>query len=260
MKKRALIGYTGFVGANLQQQSDYDCLYNSKNIDEMRGQHYDEVVCAGVSAVKWKANKDPEGDWQGIRNLLDVLESVQADRFTLISTIDVYADPAGYDESFDCHSKKNHAYGTHRLAVEDFCNEHFENNFVVRLPGLFGAGLKKNIIFDLLHDNCLEMINSQCSFQYYDLKHLWEDIQAMHSKGIRLANFFTAPVGSSEILERFFPGKSVGSNAGPEAHYNLKTIHADLRGRGDRSYLYSKEEVLEDMATFIDAFKKGGDR
>ena len=81
----------------------------------------------------------------------------------------------------------------------------------------------------------------------------------MHSKGIRLANFFTEPVGTSEILQRFFPEKSVGANAGPEAHYNLKTIHAGLRGRGDSSYLYSKEEVLENMATFISEFKKGGD-
>ena len=57
---RALIGYTGFVGGNLHLQTPFDDVYNSKNIDSLRGKSYELVVCAGAPGVKWKANKEPE--------------------------------------------------------------------------------------------------------------------------------------------------------------------------------------------------------
>ena len=167
--KNALIGYTGFVGSNLDNQRNFDHRYNSKNFRDMRGQAYDEVVCAGISAVKWLANKEPEQDMAAIQALQDVLSTVQAKRFILMSTIDVYPVTQGKDETFDCRSMNNHAYGRHRLDFEDFCTRQFSECHVIRLPGLFGKGLKKNIIYDLLNDNCLDMINTASSFQYYDL-------------------------------------------------------------------------------------------
>ena len=256
MKNSALIGHTGFVGSNLDQQAEFQHKYNSSNFTEMRGQTYDTVVCAGVSAVKWKANKDPKADWAEIEALLNVLKTVQVKRFILISSIDVYAQTKDLDERFDCASVENHAYGRHRLKVEQFCREHFDNCYVVRLPGLFGQNLKKNVIYDLLNDNCLEMINPKSSIQYYDLKHLWDDIEAMHTQDITLANFFTEPVGTSEILERFFSEKQVGQAPAGEVHYDLKTIHAGLRGRESSAYLYSKAEILSDMAMFIEKSKR----
>ena len=254
---KALIGCTGFVGSNLASQAEYTDFFNSKNFESMRGQHFNEVVCAGVSAVKWKANKDPGADWAGIEQLLDVLKTVTADRFILISTIDVYATTKALDESFDCGSVENHAYGRHRLAVEAFCQAHFANCFVVRLPGLFGKNLKKNVIFDLLNDNCLEMINPASSIQYYDLKHLTADVERAVKSEIRLINLFNEAVPSSEIIERFFPEKTVGQNAVGEVHYDLHTRHAAIRGRADSPYLYSKDEVLADMELFIKEQQKG---
>ena len=168
--KTALIGYTGFVGSNLKQQYEFTDFYNSKNFIGLQNQEYDLVVCAGLSAVKWMANKEPENDLASIKALEDVLATVKAKQFILISTIDVYPVTFTKDEDFDCASMENHPYGTHRLSFEVFCNTHFNNCLIVRLPALFGNSLKKNVIFDLLNDNCLEMINIKSSFQYYYLK------------------------------------------------------------------------------------------
>lgn len=255
-ENNALIGYTGFVGGNLAEQREYAHQFNSKNFREMAGQSYDQVVCAGVSAVKWKANKEPEKDWKSIQALIDVLRQVEAESFVLVSTIDVYPRMNGLDESFDCHSEPNHAYGKHRLAFEDFCMERFSKCHVIRLPALFGPGLKKNIIFDLLNDNCLEMINPASSFQYYNLENLSSDIERAVAAKLDLVNFFTAPVASADILERFFPTKSVGTEKVPEAHYDLRTRHADLRGL-DGDYLYDHEEVMADLAAYIEKAKGG---
>ncbi len=92
----ALIGYTGFVGSNLLRARSFDDLYNSSNIGNIVGKHYDLLVCAGVPAVKWKANKEPDRDREQIAALIDPLSKVTADRFILISTIDVYSNPSSY--------------------------------------------------------------------------------------------------------------------------------------------------------------------
>jgi hypothetical protein len=62
MAERALVGYTGFVGSNFMQQHSFTSLFNSKNINEIADQQFNLLVCAGVSAVKWLANQEPEND------------------------------------------------------------------------------------------------------------------------------------------------------------------------------------------------------
>jgi len=250
----ALIGYTGFVGSNLNNQRSFDCLYNSKNFREMEGQYHDEIVCAGISAVKWQADKEPETDKARIQDLQDVLATVRAKRFILISTIDVYPVMRDKDETFDCHSIKNHPYGIHRLAFEDFCKEQFQYCHIVRLPGLFGEGLKKNVIYDLLNDNCLEMINPASSFQYYYLKNLWADIQTAIQADVHLLNLFTEPVATSTIIDKFFPDKQVGQNPAAEVHYNLHTSHARLWGKND-PYIYTRDEIIVQLEEFILNYK-----
>ena len=251
----ALIGYTGFVGSNLQRAMRFDALYNSRNYQSMTNHSLDLVVCAGLSAAKWLANKDPDDDRAKIGALQDVLATVRARQFVLISTVDVYPVSSGADEAFNCHGLPNHAYGTNRLAFEDFCREHFTCCCVVRLPGLFGDGLKKNVIYDLLHDNCLDMINPRSSFQYYDLGDLCGDVERVLAAGLQTANLFTEPVATREILRRFFPEKRVGGKPGAEAHYDLHTRHAALWGRSG-PYIASAEEVLRQLGIFV-ARQKG---
>lgn len=250
--KNALIGYTGFVGGNLIRQANYDICYNSRNIREMTGNSYETVVCSGISATKWVANKNPKSDWAGIQNLLEVLKTIQVNRFILISTIDVYPHTTDLDENYDCHLVENHAYGHHRLAVEDFCAKNFKLTTTVRLPGLFGSGIKKNIIYDLLNDNCLESINPESWFQYYDLCNLWKDIQRTINRNITLVNLFTEPLKSATIIERFFPEKvkHIGSNPVNSVTYDLKTCHSHVWGRSD-GYIQGREEVLRNMGEFI---------
>ena len=124
----------------------------------------------------------------------------------------------------------------------------------MRLPGLFGDGLKKNVIFDLLNDNCLEMINSKSSFQYYYLKNLWLDIQVAINANAKLVNLFTEPVSTAEILQQFFPDKLVGQNPVPEAHYDLVSSYANLWGKKG-NYIYTKDEVVDQLNDFIKNYR-----
>ena len=246
-----LIGYSGFVGGNLVQQHEFTYKYNSKNFREMAGREFSILVCSGVSAVKWFANKNPADDIAKIKELAEVLKEVKVDKFVLISTIDVYSSPAAvHDEKFDPGTQLNHAYGTHRLWFENFCRDVFSDITIVRLPGLFGRGLKKNVIYDLLHDNCLEMINPASSFQYYYLANLWNDINLAIDNNLTVINLFTEPLETKQIMERFFPDKKVGSKKSLEGHYDAQTCYSALWGKQGR-YIYSQDEVLTQLAEFI---------
>jgi hypothetical protein len=256
MSATALIGCTGFVGGQLMRQRPFDHLYHSKNIGEIADKTFDLVVCAGVSAVKWKANKEPEADWRQIQILLDALSGVKAGCFVLISTIDVYPDPRNVDEGLDLSGAENHPYGRHRYRVEEFVRSRFPEHFIVRLPGLFGEGLKKNVIYDLLHGNGLETINPESVFQYYALPRLWEDIRKVMGLALPLVNFATEPVATRTILERFFPRCEVGGRRGPPAFYDFKSKYA-VHWSGKNGYLYDAPTVLKDLEGFIAGYSGG---
>ena len=95
----ALIGHTGFLGANLVRQRPWDARINRTNLDAIRGQAFDLMVCAGRPSDRWLANGNPGGDRTNMLSLAGALAEVQVDRFVLLSTIDVYPVPLGVDEA-----------------------------------------------------------------------------------------------------------------------------------------------------------------
>ena len=64
-----------------------------------------------------------------------------------ISTCDVYEVPQDVDEDTDIEATLEtlHPYGKHRFHIEEFMRSHFERVTIIRLPALFGKGLKKNV-------------------------------------------------------------------------------------------------------------------
>src|SRR5213078_364845 len=91
----ALIGYTGFVGSNLLRQRSFDACFNSANIDQIAGRSFDLVVCCGARAEKWKANAEPATDLDNIEYLTRAVERANIGTLVLISTVDVFVNPAG---------------------------------------------------------------------------------------------------------------------------------------------------------------------
>jgi nucleoside-diphosphate-sugar epimerase len=247
----ALIGYTGFVGSNLMRvRSEKLELFNSKNIQSIRGRHFRRVVCAGVSAVKWLANKEPDKDRKGIDTLVDCLRHVSADFFTLISTIDVYDQPLGVTEDTRPVPAPTEAYGKNRLVLEDFVLEHFERHLIVRLPALFGPGLKKNVIFDLMHDNGLESINPESRFQWYPVARLAEDLHKLESGGHPIINLATEPVATAQFHAIFFANKVIGKRASPPACYDMRTKYDSLMG-GRSGYFMDRSHVVSALGEFL---------
>lgn len=239
----ALIGYTGFVGQTLLRATSFDDLYRSTNIGEIRGRSYELIVGAGAPAKKWLANKDPVGDALAIDGLIANLEQVQAKTFVLISTVDVYKSPNGVTESTAIETEGLHPYGYNRWRLEEFVKQHFPRHLIVRLPGLVGAGLRKNIIFDFLNNNNVDLIDSRNVFQFYPMEKLWTDINRAFQAGIEIVHLTAAPVSVREVAEVGFGRKFINYLDKNLVTYNMRSEYADLWGKTD--YQYSKEESLE---------------
>lgn len=149
--RTALIGHTGFVGGNLMRARTFGAMFNSGSISEIAGREFDLVVCAGAPATMWLANKDPEADAANLKRLIDRLTAARIGQLVLISTIAVFDDvSAGYTEDTAAFETEK-AYGRNRRALEVAASEAFNKVHVVRLPALFGPGLRKNYLFDLLN-------------------------------------------------------------------------------------------------------------
>ena len=248
----ALIGYTGFVGGFLAGQERFDLLVHRANVDLLRRRNLDRIVCAGLPAAKWIANREPEADRANMLQLCDTLQTVGAKSFVLISTIDVYPCSRDADEDFDCSAVPNHAYGRHRLEFEGFVRDRFPHALIIRLPALFGPGLRKNVLFDLLMGNQLEKVNPASSFQWYPLERLPDDIGRAERQGLELVNLFTEPLVTSAIIDNHFPEVEVGAEAQAAVHYDLHTRYARTFG-GSGRYVMSAASVLEAIGAFCGA-------
>jgi len=256
----ALIGHTGFVGGTLLRERDFGTLVNSANVDSLRGRHFDLVVCAGVSAVKWMANKEPDADRAGIARLTDALAEVTAREFVLISTADVYPDPAAAaDETTAIDDAGHHAYGRHRLALEAWVAARFPRVRIVRLPALFGTGLRKNALYDLLNHNMEGSINPAGVFQWYPMERLWADIGVVRRQELTLVNLVPEPLSMAGIIDRFFPGAPVGPARQPAPRYDLRTRFGAAFGhdRGD-GYMLGAEAVLDAMGRYVARERRTG--
>ena len=200
----ALVGYTGFVGSNLLQFYKFDHLYNSKNFHEAQDKTFDILFFCGVPAVKWYANKHPEEDDSVMNKLKGILERVHAKKVVLISTIDVYETvDSQVNEDHVINHGVNHVYGKNRYVFEEFIRTRYEDHHIVRLPALFGKGLKKNVIYDLIHNNNVCDIPLNSAFQWYYLEWLKNDIDIILKEGIRICNLFTQPIHTNRVIQLF---------------------------------------------------------
>ncbi len=239
----ALLGFTGFVGSSLLRQRHFDACLRSSTIAEIRGGRFDHIVCAAAPAQKWIANRDPEGDRRGIDALIANLDAANCERFTLISTVDVFADALGVDESTPADAADLHAYGANRRHLERYVAERFPRHLIVRLPGLVGPGLRKNAIFDLHNDNRLDAVDSRGVFQFYPMVNLAADLDHAWELDLRLLHLSAAPLSIGEIAAQAFGRAFKNHGAAPPARYDFRSRHAEAFG-GTDGYQYSRRESL----------------
>lgn len=246
----ALVGFSGFVGTTLLKQAHFSALYRSTTIHEIDNRQFDRVVCAGAPAQKWIANRDPLADRNKIVSLIDHLRTITCKTLILISTVDVFKEAMGVDESTPVDEAGLHAYGLHRRLLETFVEQHFPNYLIIRLPGLVGPGLRKNVIFDLHTTHNLHAIDSRGVFQFYPMVNLWFDIQRAIEAGLSLVHLTAEPICVSDVSLQGFGKPFTQTLANQPARYDMQTRHATIFGSPVGRYQYSVRESVQAIRAY----------
>lgn len=251
---KILIGNTGFVGQNLREQMSFDYEFNSKNIrDLVNCPDECDLYLSCLPATKWLVNKNLKDDIKNIFDILNILKDKEYKNVYLMSSIDVYSQsPLESNEDY-FPNYPGLSYGSNRLMFESLVREFisYENFYVFRLPALFGNHLKKNVIFDLLNNNQVERINTNSYYQWYDLEDLSSDIlrfSSLHKKD-SVFNLFTDPVYTKDLVDNFYPNKSIGYH-GELVEYRYKTKYFS------GGYLYDKQKSIDKIAKFIKKWQR----
>tara|TARA_A100001011_G_C14305751_1_gene843029 strand:+ start:70 stop:858 length:789 start_codon:yes stop_codon:yes gene_type:complete len=242
--RNALIGHSGFIGSSLKKQIFFNFIYRKNTIHSIQNEKFDNVICAGAPGQKWLANKKPTEDLKNINYLIKNLKTIKTKNFILISTVDIFKNPINVDENSEPQINQLHPYGIHRLKLETFVRNNFKNYLIVRLPGLVGKGLKKNIIYDLLNENNLSLIDSRSIFQFYPIKNLWNDIIIALNHNLTLIHLTSTPMKVEEISKIGFNKLFVNKINKIAPKYDFKTIHAKLY-KNNLNYQYNKDEIFQ---------------
>ncbi len=245
--KKALVGYTGFVGSS-HDLDGFDYLINSTNIHSYFGKSVDLLVIAAGDSRKWFANQNPDTDFFQILNLYREIKEIKAKHVILYSTVDVLDTSLGVanEESsfYNCHP-----YGRNRLLLELLVSQHFQKVQIIRLPGLFGNGLKKNLIYDLKHKRFdqIKNYNPLSKFQFYNVKYSDLLIEKVIKSNLPLVHITSEPISVEELIYQIAP-ECLGllNNNGEKINYKLETKFPNINPNS-----LSKAELLLEIMEYI---------
>jgi nucleoside-diphosphate-sugar epimerase len=248
---KILIGNTGLVGTTLCESINFDLKFNSSNISEFyhKDINNSELYLSCLPATKWIVNQNPIRDFENMMNILNIIKTKRYSKIILISTIDVYGNsPLNSNEDY-IPQLNNFSYGNNRYLFELFIKEMVKTDDlkIFRLPALFNLHIKKNIIYDLIHNNNVEQINSNSSYQWYNLNNLHNDIEkySNHYPDETVFNLFTEPIDSVDIIKMF-------PNYIEKVLYSKNKIIYDFTTKFNKNgYISSKEDILIEIKKFI---------
>jgi len=239
---KALVGYTGFVGSNLDAATVFDGRYNSKNVSSAYGTTPDLLIYAGVPAAKYLANSAPEKDFEVILQAQENIKKIAPKKLVLISTIDVFKNPVDVDEDSPIELDGLQAYGKNRRLLEIWTRENFPDALIIRLPGLFGKNLKKNFIYDFIKkipfrlteklfnkfsesEPTLKNFYDQLDNGFYQCKVLSVDEEKVVKNIFERVNFSALNFTDSRGVYQFYPLSRLFSDIEIALANDLKILH-----------------------------------
>jgi len=172
MNDVVLLGCRGFVGSafarHLSQQGISFLGVEAGNYGEGAGPCRLLIDAAGNSR-KYLAEEDPLADFElTVSLVMRTLLDYPAEHFVLISSVDVYPNldsPESTREDTPIDPLASSAYGFHKLMAELCVRRHARRWSIFRLAGMVGPGLRKNPVFDILHQAPLR-IHPDSRYQY----------------------------------------------------------------------------------------------
>jgi nucleoside-diphosphate-sugar epimerase len=239
MNKVAIIGANGFVGkaitkAFLQSGENDVVQVVSDNYELIKEQQtkFDIIIHSAMPSKRWWAANNPIEDFDAtVRLTADILYNWKFKKIALISSV-------------SARLQTNHPYGRHKHLAEVLVSDHSSENVIFRLGGLFGEGLDKGVIFDMIEGNEVFM-TSESAFNYIDtetaskliLKYIHDigiiEIGAKNTISIgEIAQYFDLKVQFGNRIE--YQSTEYPKSDFPDAKEIIPYIHNLISKKNDR--------------------------
>ena len=156
MLKIGIVGSKGFLGSAFSRIShnfDYNIInITRKNFEQFKTDSFDVLINAATPSKKFWALNNPYIDFKDTVDLTaDLIYNWNYDKFIQISTISVN------------DSELKHPYAINKKSAEIITS--YKKSLIVRLSNLYGIGLNKGPLYDLLINKKVYVdIDSEYSF------------------------------------------------------------------------------------------------
>lgn len=207
MKKLGIVGAKGFLGKTLVGVSkDFDFKTTEitrKNFDDYKEEKFDVLINTAMPSKKYWACKNPFLDFQqSVELTAELVFNWNFDKFIQISSISVN------------EIETKHPYSINKKAAEIIAS--YSKSLIVRLGALYGKGLQKGALYDLLNSNKLYVdLKSEYNYISTDFVSRWiysninregiVELGAVDTISLHeIAKFLDLKVESGERFERIF--------------------------------------------------------
>jgi nucleoside-diphosphate-sugar epimerase len=158
--KIGIIGCNGFVGSALCRaisKTDNELIeINRENYSNFVDTKFDILINSATPSKRYWALNNPLKDFNSTVGLTaEIVYNWNYDKLVQISTV-----------SAEC--QLDHPYGINKYLAEQLVINNNPNNLVIRLGNLFGQGLTKGIIYDILNGNPL-FVSSDSRYTFIDV-------------------------------------------------------------------------------------------
>jgi nucleoside-diphosphate-sugar epimerase len=204
-----IVGGNGLTGSAfvryLEQLGEEYKIIQKENKEIFFGKSCDTLIYANGNALKYKANQDPYFDFMAsVASVAEYVNKIHFKKIILLSSVDVYSnkDSEQYTEESSIKNEKElDMYGYHKLLAENYVMNKAKNYLIFRLPSLVGRGLKKNQVYDFMHDHKKVMVSPLSTFNFINTDHITKSIMKILKEDITNDIFNLASKNSIQIKD-----------------------------------------------------------
>ena len=128
--------------------------------------------------------------------------------------------------------------------LETFIEKKFQNNFILRLPIVYGKNFSKNCIYDLINKHEIDKLNGSDLVQIYNVVNLKKHIRFVIKNNISKLNISSKPIKLSLLAKKFF--KIRLNNNKKFRKMDIKSIYGNNNG-----YFLSHNKTEKDLSIFL---------
>jgi|688.fasta_scaffold65895_4 hypothetical protein len=218
---KALIG-TGTVGQSLLRYVKFDSVFKSENLEQLSTQRFDTVVVAAPSGNRLAINQDGTHDLHCVNQIVRAVQRSECKQVILFSSVDAVVCP-------------DSLYGRNRRHMEQQLSQMCDST-IYRLSGLVGSDIKKNLLYDIKHQQYLQEVDAAAWNQWC----LLDDLHALIDDPVpgKIQNLVSEPIQNSELLMHFCSGLKLNYTK-TSTNYNLSP------------WIYTRQQIFDAMQRYL---------